>query len=169
MPVEVQLDVGLKRPLTKSPASLTQLVERPADISSVSFPTAVMATFERIHSKLVEFCDSEPDQNPVSETILTLYIEQLLQKDENTTMPQEFLDNLEMKINVLGTLKSKIDKNSQLSEGVDKLWVRWLKRLFSKEEADERRAMGKTIITPINPKLEQESSDFSMLVPIRSL
>ena len=84
-------------------------------------------------------------------------------------MPPEFLNNLETKINVLGALKSKIEKNSPLSEAVDKLWVRWLKRLFSKEEADERRAMGKTIITPINPKLEQESSDFSMLVPIRSL
>ena len=126
-----------------------------------------MATFERIHSKLVEFCDSEPEQSPVSETILSVYIEQLLLKDDNT-MPPEFLNNLEMKIDVLGSLKSKIDKNSQLSEGVDKLWVRWLKRLFIKEEAEERRAMGKTVITPISPKLEEEESqDFSMLVPIR--
>ena len=129
-------------------------------------PAAVMATFERIHSKLVEFCHSEAEESPVSETILTEYIEQLLLKDEST-MPPEFLNNLEMKINVLGTLKSKIEKNSQLSEDVDKLWVRWLKRLFSKEEAEERRATGKTIITPITPKMEQESLDFSMLVPIR--
>ena len=130
-------------------------------------PAAVMATFERIHSKLVEFCHSEKEESPVSETILTEYIEQLLLKDENTMMPPEFLDNLEMKINVLGSLKSKIDKNSQLSEDVDKLWVRWLKRLFSKEEAEERRVTGKTVITPISPKLGQESPDFSMLVPIR--
>ena len=125
-----------------------------------------MATFERIHSKLVEFCDSEPDQSPVSETILTEYIEELLLKDEST-MPPEFVNNLEKKINVLGALKSKIEKNSQLSEDIDKLWVRWLKILFSKEEAEERRVRGKTIITPISPKLEQESPDFSMLVPIR--
>ena len=128
----------------------------------------MMATFERIHSKLVEFCHSEKEESPVSETILTEYIEQLLLKDERT-MPPEFLNNLEMKINVLGTLKSKIEKNSQLSEDVDKLWVRWLKRLFRKEEAEERRMMGKTIITPISPNLEQGSPDFSMLAPIRYL
>ena len=127
-----------------------------------------MATFERIHRKLVEFCDSEPEESPVSETILAEYIEQLLQKDERT-MPPEFLNNLEMKINVLGSLKSKIEKNSQLSEDVDKVWVRWLKRLFRKEEAEERRTMGKTIITPMSPKLEQGSPDFSMLAPIRYL
>ena len=127
-----------------------------------------MATFERIHRKLVEFCDSEPEESPVSETILAEYIEQLLQKDERT-MPPEFLNNLEMKINVFGSLKSKIEKNSQLSEDVDKVWVRWLKRLFRKEEAEERRTMGKTIITPISPKLEQGSPDFSMLAPIRYL
>ena len=127
-----------------------------------------MATFERIHRKLVEFCDSEPEESPVSETILAEYIEQLLQKDERT-MPPEFLNNLEMKINVFGSLKSKIEKNSQLSEDVDKVRVRWLKRLFRKEEAEERRTMGKTIITPISPKLEQGSPDFSMLAPIRYL
>ena len=127
-----------------------------------------MATFERIHRKLVEFCDSEPEESPVSETILAEYIEQLLQKDERT-MPPEFLNNLEMKINVFGSLKSKIEKNSQLSEDVDKVWVRWLKRLFRKEEAEERRTMGKTIITPMSPKLEQGSPDFSMLAPIRYL
>ena len=127
-----------------------------------------MATFERIHRKLVEFCDSEPEESPVSETILAEYIEQLLQKDERT-MPPEFLNNLEMKINVFGSLKSKIEKNSQLSEDVDKVWVRWLKRLYRKEEAEERRTMGKTIITPISPKLEQGSPDFSMLAPIRYL
>ena len=128
----------------------------------------MMATFERIHRKLVEFCDSEPEESPVSETILAEYIEQLLLKDEST-MPPEFLNNLEMKINVFGSLKSKIEKNSQLSEDVDKVWVRWLKRLFRKEEAEERRTMGKTIITPMSPKLEQGSPDVSMLAPIRYL
>ena len=116
----------------------------------------------------MEFCDSEPEESPVSETILAEYIEQLLQKDERT-MPPEFLNNLEMKINVFGSLKSKIEKNSQLSEDVDKVWVRWLKRLYRKEEAEERRTMGKTIITPISPKLEQGSPDFSILAPIRYL
>ena len=128
-----------------------------------------MATFDRIHRKLLEYCDYDPSHCPVSERILTEYIEQLLLKDEDS-MPSEFLNDLENKINVLSILKSKIEKSSQLSEDIDKLWVRWLKRLFRKEECEERRnggqvsqvstertggqvsrvSTGKTILSPVS-------------------
>ena len=120
-----------------------------------------MATFDRIHRKLLEYCDYDPSHCPVSERILTEYIEQLLLKDEDS-MPSEFLNDLENKINVLSILKSKIEKSSQLSEDIDKLWVRWLKRLFRKVPIN-LKVHNKNFDTPQGPVTKKINKNFPYL------